>query len=67
MFDTEIKGLRNLIHDAETYCNKYGYDNLKTNIFIDEKCKKYVDIFIPIVAVTPEIYNLLIDKVFFLR
>lgn len=61
-FEAEINGLRNLIINAGGHYKKYGYDLITTNTFIDEKCKRYVDIFIPIVAVSPGLYDLLINE-----
>lgn len=61
-FEVEIKDLRDLIENARSYCEEKGYDSIMTNIFIDEYCKRYIDIFLPIVAVSPDIYDLLIKE-----
>lgn len=61
-FEAEINGLRNLIKNARRYCEICGYDLEAANKFIDEKCKAYVDIFIPVVAISPDIFNILIEE-----
>ncbi|MGE5654402.1 MAG: hypothetical protein ACM3ZQ_09125 [Bacillota bacterium] len=62
MFDTEIQGLRKLIANAQGYCNRHGYDSSAADVFIDQRCRRYLDIVIPLVAAKPEIYDLLVKE-----
>ena len=60
-FKEEIRVLKKVIEYAESCSKYYNYKGQEAEIFIDERCKRFIDIVTPLLAVSPNEYQLVIQ------